>query len=83
MAFEKTSKMYILISYKITIKEKEVTNLLIEQVWVHIGIQWSIILDRETIFLSAFWITLWEQMDTNLIRYITFTPQIDGKIEVM
>ena len=39
-----------------------------EQVWVHFGIPRSIILDRDTIFLSAFWTTLQENIDTKLKR---------------
>jgi hypothetical protein len=35
-------------------------------------------LDRETIFLSEFWTTFWENMDTNLKRSRTFHPQNNG-----
>jgi hypothetical protein len=50
---------------------------------VHFGIPRSIISDKDTIFLNAFWTTLWEKMDTKLKMYTTFHPQIDGKTEVV
>jgi hypothetical protein len=50
---------------------------------VHFGIPRSIILDRDTKFLSAFWTTPRENISTKLNRSITFHPQIDEKIEVV
>jgi len=38
----------------------------------------SLISDRDTIFLSAFWTTLLEKMDMKLKRSTIFHPQIDG-----
>jgi hypothetical protein len=55
-----------------TIKGQEATNMFFEQVWVRFGIPRRIISDRDTIFLNAFWITLWEKMDTKLKRSTTF-----------
>jgi hypothetical protein len=74
MVVDRVNKMYILIPCKNTIKGQEATNLFFEQVWVHLGIPRSIMLDRDTIFLSAFWTTLWEKMDTKLKRSTTFHP---------
>ena len=45
---------------------------------MHFGIPRSIISDRDTIFISALWTTLWDKMDTNLKRYTVFHPQTDG-----
>jgi hypothetical protein len=50
---------------------------------VYFGIPSNIILDRDTIFLSAFWPTLCEKMDTKLNRSIAFHIKLDGKIEVV
>jgi hypothetical protein len=67
-------KMCILMPCKNTIKGWEATNLLFKQVWVYFGIPRSIISDRESIFLSAFFNTLWEKMDTKLNRSTKLHP---------
>jgi hypothetical protein len=54
-----------------------------EKVWVLFGIPRSIISDRGTRFLSAFWTTLWEKMETKLKRSTHFHPQIDGQKKVV
>jgi len=68
------NKMCILMPCKNTIKGWEATNLLFKQVWVYFGIPRSIISDRESIFLSAFFNTLWEKMDTKLNRSTKLHP---------
>ena len=79
---DRFNKMCILMPCKKTIKGQEVANMFVEQAWVHFGIPRSIISNRDTIFLSSFWTTLWENMDTNLKRFTTFSLYIDGKIKV-
>jgi hypothetical protein len=76
-------KMCIIMPCKNTIKGQEAKNLFFEQVWVNFGIPRSIISDRDTTFLSAFWTTLLENIDTKLKRYTTFHPHVDGKTEVV
>jgi hypothetical protein len=75
---DRFSKMCILMPCKKTIKGQDATNMFFEKVWVHFGIPRSIISDRDTRFLSAFWTTLWEKMDTKLKRSTTFHPQTNG-----
>jgi hypothetical protein len=50
---------------------------------VNFEIPRRIISDKDTIFLSAFWTTSWEKMDTKLKRSIIFHPQIDGQTKVV
>jgi hypothetical protein len=80
---DRFNKMCILMPCKNTIKGQEATNMFFEQVWVHFGIPRSIISDKDTRFLSAFWTTLWEKMDTKLKRSTTFHPQTNGKTKVV
>jgi hypothetical protein len=75
VAVDRFNKMCIIMPCKKTIKGKEVENMFFEQVWVHFGILKIIISDMDTGFVSAFWTTLWENMDRNLKRYTTFHPQ--------
>ena len=77
------NEMCILMHCKNTINGQEVTNKFFEQVWVHFGIPRSIISDRDTKFLDAFWTTLWENMDTKLKWSTKFHLQTHGKIEVV
>ena len=80
---DRFNKMCILMPYKNTINRKEVANFCFGKVQVYFGITTRIILGRDARFLSAFWTTLWENIDTKLKRYTTFHPQKDGKTEVV
>jgi hypothetical protein len=67
-------KMGILIPCKNTINGKEEANKFFERFWVHFGIPRCIIAYRDTRFLSAFWTTLWDNIDDKLKRSISFHP---------
>ena len=42
-----------------------------------------IVLDRDTMFLSYFWKTLWCKLGTKLLFSTVCHPQIDGQIEIV
>ena len=64
------------------ISAEETAKLFFKHVWVHFGLPKTIILDRDTRFLSKFWSSLWAMMDTKLTKSTAFHPQIDGQTEV-
>jgi hypothetical protein len=67
------SKMAILAPCKKSITTEATAKLFFECVWVHFGIPWTIISDRDNRFLSTFWSILWSLMDTKLTKS-TFLP---------
>jgi hypothetical protein len=69
---DRFNKMFILMPCENTISGQEATNMFFKQVWVHFGMPRSIILDKDTRFINAFWTTLWERMDSKLKRYTQF-----------
>jgi hypothetical protein len=75
--------MCILMPCKKTTNGQEATNKFFEHVWVHFGIPKSITSYMDTRFLSAFWTTLWEKMDTKLKRSTTFHPHTYAKMELV
>jgi hypothetical protein len=70
---DKFKKMCILMPCKKTIKG-QVANDFFEQVWMHFRTRRSIISNKDIIFLSAFWTTLGENMDTKLKSSIVLYP---------
>ena len=45
------------------------------------GLPKSIVSDRDSIFLSAFWKDLFKMVGIKLIPSTSYNPQIDGKLE--
>jgi hypothetical protein len=69
------SNMAILIACTKSIIATDIVKLFLERVWVHFGIPYTIISDRDNRFLSAFWLSLWSLLDTKLTKSTAFHPQ--------
>jgi len=83
MVGDRFNKMCVLMPCKKTTSGQETTNLFFGQVWVHFQIPRSIVSEKDTRFLNAFYTILWENMDIKLKRSTTFHSQIDGKTKVV
>jgi len=75
--------MAIMAACKKNIAAKATTKLFFERVWVHFGIPQFIISNRDNMFLSTFWSSLWSMLDTKLTISIAFHPKTDGQTEVV
>ena len=71
---DRFSKMAIMAAYKKNITIEATAKLFFEQVWVHFEIPQSIILDRESRFLSTLWSSLWSMLDTKITKSTAFHP---------
>ena len=83
VVFDIFSKMAILIPCKKSTTSHHTAQLFFEYVWKHYGLLTTIIFDRDARFVSIFWKTLWQQLDTRLSLSTTFHPQIDRHMEVV
>ena len=64
-----------------TFTTAQVSELFFKEVFRLHGLPKSIISDRDSSFLSAFWQELFKMVGKNLTHSTSYNPQIDGKIE--
>jgi hypothetical protein len=79
VVIDRFSKMAILTACKKNITAEDIANILSEQAWVHFGIAYTIIFDRDNMFLNTFCSILWSLLDTKPTKSTTFHPQTDDQ----
>ena len=80
---DRFSKMAHFIPYNKIIDATHVANFYFKEIVMLHGIPKTMVLDRDSKFLSHFWRTLWRKLGTSLNCCISYLPQMDGQTKVI
>jgi len=80
---DRLTKLVRFIPCKSTITAEEAAKLFIKYVFKDFGLAKTMLSDRDSLFISKFWQTLFKQLGTILPMSCGYHPKTDGQTEVM